>query len=89
MPFVTIKKGSYHCFYLMIYDYDKYTSQLKDLDNRFLLKFTNIEPEFAKRYNPITLFALFKKYFCHLYIQLIFQFWKLNVILQTFRTVKR
>jgi len=47
MPFVT----SYLCeqgFSSMLYVKNKYTSQLKDLDNRLRLKLTNIEPDFAK-----------------------------------------
>ena len=47
MPFVT----SYLCeqgFSSMLYVKNKYTSQLKDLDNRLRLKLTNIEPDFMK-----------------------------------------
>ena len=46
MPFVT----SYLCkqgFSSMLYVKNKYTSQLKDLDNRLRLKLTNIEPDFT------------------------------------------
>ena len=47
MPFIT----SYLCeqgFSSMLYVKNKYTSQLKDLDNRLRLKLTNIEPDFTK-----------------------------------------
>ena len=47
MPFVT----SYLCeqgFSSMLYVKNKYTSKLKDLDNRLRLKLTNIEPDFEK-----------------------------------------
>ena len=35
-------------FSSMLYVKNKYTSQMKDLDNRLRLKLTNIEPDFAK-----------------------------------------
>jgi hypothetical protein len=47
MPFIT----SYHCeqgFSSMLYVKNKYTSQLKDLDDRLCLKLTNIEHYFTK-----------------------------------------
>ena len=47
MPFVT----SYLCeqgFLSMLYVKNKYTSKLKDLDNRLCLKLANIEPYFTK-----------------------------------------
>ena len=47
LPFIT----SYLCeqgFSSMIYVKNKYTSTLKDLDNRLRLKLTNIQPNFNK-----------------------------------------
>ena len=35
-------------FSSMLYVKNKYTSQMKDLDNRLRLKLTKIEPDFAK-----------------------------------------
>jgi zinc finger BED domain-containing protein 5/7/8/9 len=66
MPFVT----SYLCeqgFSSMLYVKNKYTSKLKDLDNRLRLKLTNIEPDSRNYVHQYNLSLRTKKtYFCTL-----------------------